>query len=338
MVRPVIQWVHREFDAPDPWQAPGTTVRWRLLVCLLLGDRFADRPPAARTAGPESNAVPKNFVLVIATDSHQRYRILPLALQDLWRAGKVQDRDLPRLLHGMEGNLVRWDYPDAIVPFLLWIMRQMCAVMAVLFLGVCLWHMLHGGHVRKYAEWDQWLNQPMEKEQSLSIHGRIGPVELFSLAAPVAAPHGMTAEKPSTILAVVAAGQEKRLVLLPESTIARVPGEDGGPPHQYLLNMTSSVLLHTDRAHIGIAAAAVKQRFSDLNTAFVLCAGWDWPSTVDPSAEEPFQAALWLGSGFSVIGLFFWLTLLPFKWRRRRTAERFLAGLSGGPALVGGAR
>jgi hypothetical protein len=146
MVSPITQWEHRQFDAPDPWQAGNETVRWRLLVCLLLGGRFADRPPERRTVPAESNDVPKKFAIVIATDRDQRYRVLPLALQDLWRAGKVQDRDLPRLLHDMEGKLKWLDYPAlGVLPTLFGAFAIAMGGVGALSLGLFVFHILSAG-------------------------------------------------------------------------------------------------------------------------------------------------------------------------------------------------
>src|SRR5262245_4095392 len=109
---PVYQWTHREFDGVDPW-ANNQPVRWRVVVyCMipeesvgapnidrLLSEEDLGAPPAAEQLVPaESNDVPTKFPLSATGDTiavgifsqvHNRYRVLPLALQDMWRARQV---------------------------------------------------------------------------------------------------------------------------------------------------------------------------------------------------------------------------------------------------------
>jgi len=110
---PVYQWTHREFNGEDPW-AGGRPVTWSVVVYRMVGETFINAAPAAKQSVPStSNRLPRMCVVGIFARTHNRYRILPLALQDLWREGKVADQDLPRLLHRVEGPLRISDYPPA---------------------------------------------------------------------------------------------------------------------------------------------------------------------------------------------------------------------------------
>lgn len=123
---PVYQWTHREFDGVDPW-AGNRPVRWSVVVYQILSETFANaNPPAPQTVAAHSTAIPKKFVIGIFNGAHNRYRILPLALQDLWRAGQVRDQDLPGFLYQIEQPLRRTDYPGGM-------MRKMLLTYAILF-------------------------------------------------------------------------------------------------------------------------------------------------------------------------------------------------------------
>jgi len=111
--RPVAQWKHREFTASDPW-ADGRPVVWSIVVYKMVGESFLNAVKRDAQSVPSgSNQLPKALVAGIFSQTHNRFRILPLALQDLWREGRVVDADLPWLLHHVEGRLRRSDYPPA---------------------------------------------------------------------------------------------------------------------------------------------------------------------------------------------------------------------------------
>jgi len=104
---PVRQWKHREFDSPDPWAA-GRPTRWSIVAFRLVPQSLVDR--AARDPQPvpsESNAIHKRYFIGICAEDGGRYRILPSALAQSWRARQVQDHDLPRLLYQGEDRLRR---------------------------------------------------------------------------------------------------------------------------------------------------------------------------------------------------------------------------------------
>jgi hypothetical protein len=129
---PVYQWTHREFIGPDPW-ADGQPVEWSVVVYRMVGQSFLNAAPAARrSVSSESNLLPRPLVVGIFARAHNRYRILPLALQQLWRDGRVADRDLPWLLHTVEDKLWITDYPPARAALALKLACVACAGIAFL--------------------------------------------------------------------------------------------------------------------------------------------------------------------------------------------------------------
>jgi hypothetical protein len=110
---PVYQWTHREFTGVDPWVG-GEPVTWSVVVYRMVGKSFVNATPALPQSVPsDSNRLPRPFVIGIFARAHNRYRVLPLALQELWKVGRVADQDLPRLLHRVEERLKSADYPPA---------------------------------------------------------------------------------------------------------------------------------------------------------------------------------------------------------------------------------
>lgn len=108
---PVYQWTHAEFAGPDPW-SDGEIVKWSVVVYQLISESFvAQTPVMKQPASSARNSIPTKCAIGIYAREHNRYRVLPLALQDLWRAGKVEDRDLPSLLNVIEEPLLITDYP-----------------------------------------------------------------------------------------------------------------------------------------------------------------------------------------------------------------------------------
>jgi hypothetical protein len=147
---PVHQWTHREFDGFDPW-AGNRPVQWSLVAYRMVAKSFADAVPIAKPTVPStSNDVPKHLAIGIFARAHNRYRVLPLALQDLWRAGKVRDVDLPGLLHRIEGPLHVSDYPPGRLPIGTRLYGFLCSGVALLGLAGLT---VKDGDVRWVAFW-----------------------------------------------------------------------------------------------------------------------------------------------------------------------------------------
>lgn len=100
---PVVRETYQEFDGPDPWQ-DGRPTRWRVFGCQMRTTTV--RPPYP----PGKNPLHAVFV-GIDSQAHGRYRVLPLALQDLWQEGALCGPELPELLFGREKRLWLIDYP-----------------------------------------------------------------------------------------------------------------------------------------------------------------------------------------------------------------------------------
>ena len=110
---PVHQWTHRKFDGVDPWEN-NQPVQWSVVVYRMVSDSLVLATPVAKQTVPaESNDVPKQLAVGIFSEAHNRYRVLPQVVQDLWRARQVRDEDLPWLLHRIEEPLRLNDYPPS---------------------------------------------------------------------------------------------------------------------------------------------------------------------------------------------------------------------------------
>ena len=103
---PVTQWKHRQFDATDPW-ARNQPTRWGIVVYRLVAKSMLPGHVDEQSVPSEANDVPKKYYIGIHAEQSGRYRLLPGALANDWRAGQVQDQDLPRLLYQGEAPLRR---------------------------------------------------------------------------------------------------------------------------------------------------------------------------------------------------------------------------------------
>ncbi len=133
---PVYQWTHREFDGTDPW-AGERPVRWSVVAYRMIGETFVNgASPSAQAVPSESNAVPGKFAMGVFARASGRYRVFPNALQDLWRAGRIQDEDIPWLLHRIEQPLRRSDYPSGTLPLVMLVLGISCGVFALPAMGI----------------------------------------------------------------------------------------------------------------------------------------------------------------------------------------------------------
>jgi hypothetical protein len=311
---PVHQWTHREFDGVDPW-ANNQPVRWSVVVYRMVSEMIANvaLPATKQTVRAESNEVPKKFAIGIFAKAHNRYRVLPLVLQDLWRAGKVRDEDLPWLLNKIEQRLWRRDYPPNPLQPLMLVYAIMFGVFTAIALGAYLFFAPFATHVRQFTNAEQWAKQPIQPDRSLNVHGELPIVGMFQLRSPVRPPTGLRAEQDGdsrSILAVVQATGEKRLALTVQKS--------------NLVN-TSGVVIRAHTAGLPDAVLLeLKRRYPDLNTDYVLSTGWNWPNAVNPDEAETYQVILWIAAGMGLISL---LSLSLYMWcrrRRRSQAENWL--------------
>ena len=301
---PVHRWTHREFDGVDPW-ANNQPVRWSVVVYTMITKAFANIVSAAKQTVPaESNDVPRKFAIGIFAKAHNRYRVLPLALQDLWRAGKVRDEDLPWLLNKIEQPLRRSDYPPNRVSLLTLLYAIIFGLFAAVGLGVYLFFAPSAKQVQQFTNAEQWVKQPVQLDRSMHLQGELPIVAMFQLRNPVMPATGLRALQNGdarSILAVVQATGEKRLALATQ---------------KYDLVNASGVVIRAHTAALpGAVLSELKKRYPDLNTDYVLGTGWDWPNTVSPQEAQAYLIALWGGAGTGLISL---VALSVYMWLRRR--------------------
>jgi hypothetical protein len=129
--RPVPREEYLSFAGADPWENNDHTT-WFLKGYQM--ETASVKPPYP----PGTNANQAVFV-GIETRDHGRYRILPMALQDLWREGVLRGPELPALLHATEGKLTISDYPPPFMDLYLRLLSITFAAFALLSTGVAVW-------------------------------------------------------------------------------------------------------------------------------------------------------------------------------------------------------
>jgi hypothetical protein len=133
--RPSLREVYQSFSGPDPWEHDRPTT-WSLNGYQMETSSMKPRYPPGRIS---TQAV---FVGIESGD-HGRYRILPMALQDLWHEGVLRGPELPALLHAIEQDLRISDYPPPFKELYLKILSIACAALALLAAGVATWTELY---------------------------------------------------------------------------------------------------------------------------------------------------------------------------------------------------
>ena len=141
---PVPQWTHRRFSANNPWEGD-KPAEWNVVVCRMRSDAtysVGRGKLAQQTIPATSNDVPPKLAVgieartVIHTPLDRKIRILPNALQDLWRAGRVWDEDLPWLLNRLEKQLRKRDFPTSTYTSIVRYMLLTMAAMAVVIFAL----------------------------------------------------------------------------------------------------------------------------------------------------------------------------------------------------------
>jgi hypothetical protein len=100
--RPLHREVYLNFAGPDPWENDCHTT-WYVNGYQM--ETASIKPPYP--PGPNANQA---VFVGIESDDHGRYRMLPMALQVLWREGVLRGPELPALLYATEENLTISDY------------------------------------------------------------------------------------------------------------------------------------------------------------------------------------------------------------------------------------
>jgi hypothetical protein len=129
--RPVPREEYLSFAGADPWEHNNHTT-WLLKGYQM--ETASVKPPYP----PGTNANQAVFVGIESPD-HGRYRILPMALQVLWREGVLRGPELPALLHATEENLTISDYPPPFKDLYLRLLSITFAALALLTTGIAVW-------------------------------------------------------------------------------------------------------------------------------------------------------------------------------------------------------
>jgi hypothetical protein len=315
---PVCQWRHREFDGVDPW-ANNEPIKWAVNVYAYVPTLYANGPVTEkRTVPPESNDVPPKFAVGIYAPAHNRYRILPNALQDLWRAGMVRDQDLARLLYEKEMGLRRSDYPNAWPPSLIALCAILFGIFAVIALG--LWSLgPRTSRMRRFIDTAEWLSARPTNEASIILHGELPALAIYPLNTPISPPAGVKPGGPLPLLAVVSGGREKRLVLIAQrNDLASLTGLE----------------LQASSARLPVSViSSMKEKYQELNSDYVMCSGWDWPDAYsDVEKYQMYQALKEVGIGCVILALLCYAGRKLWDLRQRRLAYGFLALVGGSPS------
>jgi len=128
-----------EFRAPDPW-ATDADVLWSLEGYRLVSSTFsAGGLPNGRVPGQPVSKQTSGVFAGIRSTAYNRYRVLPLAVNDLWVENRIAPADLPWLLHEIEGKLRLSDYPPAMMRTYFRLTSVLFGVLAVVAVAVYLY-------------------------------------------------------------------------------------------------------------------------------------------------------------------------------------------------------
>ncbi len=274
------------FLAVDPWRG-GSPVEHSVEECVFLPKGTAVSSPRAR------RLLGGGTVYFLRSEADGTERLLPEALVELWRTGKVPAEWLPQLLQERPGKVRR---PDAL-PILHrklgpWIAGALVAALVgggAFTLGRSAYRgkVTAGMPVSMPAE--AWLAAPAADGQRLRLQSFL-PVagsdhELFSPTVPreVRKPLDRQAQ-----LAWTKAAEGFRLVMV---------GRSAYWPSDSEVEVGSGVVMETQKVGVPPATLArLRQRVPNLDTRLVLCADW----MIDPNALGVSGA---LGAAGFLLGL-----------------------------------
>ena len=129
--RPVSRELYHSFTGPDPWDNDQPTT-WSLKGYQM--GTATVTPPY-----PPGKVSTQAVFVGIESQDHGRYRMLPMALQDLWHEGRLHGPELPALLHMTEECLTINDYPPPFRDLYLRWLSIAFAALTLLAAGLALW-------------------------------------------------------------------------------------------------------------------------------------------------------------------------------------------------------
>lgn len=320
----VPQWTVRSFEAADPWSSKGDGCArsvWHIAACIVTSRTFAEkaRAAAAKRQAPTNSHLPRAYAVALVNSSNGLFRLVPTALERLWRAGAVTDAELPSLLHHGESALARADYrPDlgSMVAHVIGALSLFVVVGALLALT------LGPAAERRIAfvSTEQWLAQPVRAPHPVSMHQPMSAVESVRLGLlkvdEISAHIGPTIRpnpklSSSAFLAVVPARDGKRLALVADRSDMMDPAG---------LVLPSSSLPLSKQTLESLAG-----RHPDLDLRHVLAVGWTRTDALSPYDFEPHVFARHALSLFSVVLVVAAAFIARRHWSRWRWTRRWLS-------------
>ncbi len=121
-----------QFQAPDPW-ADGVPAVWNVVLYQFQTRTVhPDYPPRGRHPL-------KQAYVGIHRAAHNRYRILPLGMQELWKENRLPPGEIPGLLRQIEEKLPIGAYPPAFAAMYFKLVSIMFTVLTLVVLGFYAW-------------------------------------------------------------------------------------------------------------------------------------------------------------------------------------------------------
>jgi hypothetical protein len=129
--QPLLREEYSTFTGPDPWGNDCHTT-WQV-------NGYQMQSASVTPPYPPGKISTQAVFVGITSECRWRYRILPMALQDLWREGVLRGPELPALLYATEEGLRLSDYPPPFKDLYLRIFSITFAALTLLGVGVAIW-------------------------------------------------------------------------------------------------------------------------------------------------------------------------------------------------------
>jgi len=129
--QPLLREEYFSFTGPDPWENDCHTT-WHV-------NGYQMQSASVTPPYPPGKISTQALFIGITAEERWRYRILPMALQDLWREGVLRGPELPALLHATEENLTLSDYPPPLKDLILRMFSITFSALTLLAAGVAIW-------------------------------------------------------------------------------------------------------------------------------------------------------------------------------------------------------